>query len=299
MRRARAAILAGALIAVSGGAVRCDGQEIPRTLVRLTVKDSLGIPVADANITVLRGLKDTVVASSTDANGVRVLFVPRSGAPIQVIVRKIGFARTDRFATTEGHDSVTFGFTMKRLVTSLAQVTVTEKEDIVRKSYYIDADAIAASARPILDASDVLTKLRPDMIYSRAPKPYGVCETISNIWVNGVAVYKSFPAVRMANSGRGRPVAAAGPPSIATEGARQRASRSGTPAGVIGAERLSILEEIKPEHIAEISYKDCLDTSIAGNFGNNALFIVLKPGIKYEVGFGSYPMDSPRALKKK
>ena len=79
--------------------------------------------------------------------------------------------------------------------------------------------------------------------------------------------------------------------------AKARASAGGLP-GIIGAARLTLLEEIRPEHIAEISYKDCFDTSAKGNFGQNALFIVLKPGIKYEVNYGSYPTDALRPGKR-
>jgi len=288
--------MASVAIATTAPAV---AQDAPRTLVRLTVKDSLGAPVPDASVSVVRGLRDTVLNGTTGADGVRVLAVPRGDAPVQVIVRRIGFARADRFVTVAGHDSVTVGLTMTRLVQRLAEVTVTAKEDAVRKSYFIDADDIASSPRPILDASDILIKLRPDMIYSRAPVPYGPCPPIENVWVNGVLAYRQFQAVAPRTMGRNRGTTPPGDPQVAINDlAAARASVRGSPASGIGAARLTLLMEIKPEHIAAISYKDCMDTSVRGNFGQNALFIVLKPGIKYEVNYGSYPTDAPRPAKR-
>jgi hypothetical protein len=304
LRRARR----GVLLAVASAAIAlalhpmpasaASPQDAPRTLIRLTVKDSLGAPVSDASVSIVRGLRDTVLNGTTGADGMRVLAVPGGDAPVQLIIRKIGFARADRFVTVAGHDSVNVALTMKRLVQRLAAVTVTAKEDAVRKSYFIDADDIANSPRPIFDAADVLIKLRPDMIYSRAPLPYGPCPWIENLWVNGVLVYRQFQAVAPRTIGRGRAPPPVDAQVAVNDIAARRASVPGSPASGIGAARLTLLMEIKPEHIAEVSYKDCFDTSMRGNFGRNALFIVLKPGIRYEVNYGSYPTDAPRPGKR-
>jgi hypothetical protein len=54
-----------------------------------------------------------------------------------------------------------------------------------------------------------------------------------------------------------------------------------------------VLSEIKPEHIAEMSYKDPADMSVGMTHSNNALFIILKPGVGYSPGTGSYVIDDP------
>ena len=287
--RRRAALFAslGALTIMPAGA-----QAPAQTLVRVTVRDSTGAPVPSAGITVLRGLRDTVATTTTDAAGARSLFVPRDGPPIQVVARKIGYVRAELFAVVAGRDSVRAAVTMRRAVTQLATVRITEREDAVRRSYFVDADDIAASARPIRDASDVLIKLRPDMIFSRAGQR-GPCGTISNIWVNGKAVFKAFRRVGSAGVGRPARGQVLDPPYPISDMARSRAV-PGSPAGAIGAARLTVLETIRPEHVAEMSYKDCFDKSMRGNFVQNALFIVLKPGIAYQAGHGSYPIESPR-----
>jgi hypothetical protein len=59
---------------------------------------------------------------------------------------------------------------------ALDSVRITAAQDATRKSYYIDADAISASHMPVTDALDVLARLQPDMLKSRAPE---ICAGIS------------------------------------------------------------------------------------------------------------------------
>ena len=47
---------------------------------------------------------------------------------------------------------------------------------------------------------------------------------------------------------------------------------------------MGVLSEIKPEHIAEMTYLDEWDTSIDKLGAQGGLFVVLKPGIGYEPG---------------
>src|SRR5581483_3158855 len=50
---------------------------------------------------------------------------------------------------------------------------------------------------------------------------------------------------------------------------------------------MTVLSEIKPEHIAEITYVDQFDTSIGKLGAQGGLFVVLKPGVVYEEGKGT------------
>ena len=43
-----------------------------------------------------------------------------------------------------------------------------------------------------------------------------------------------------------------------------------------------------------MNYKDCMDTSMPGLHASSALFIVLKPGVAYEAGRGSYVVGAPK-----
>ena len=55
-----------------------------------------------------------------------------------------------------------------------------------------------------------------------------------------------------------------------------------------------ILKEIRPEHIEEITYTDCFDNAVPGLGTKNAAFVILKAGVGYERGRGSFilPRDT-------
>jgi hypothetical protein len=72
----------------------------------------------------------------------------------------------------------------------------------------------------------------------------------------------------------------------------------GDPFAVVPIEVIAVMRTIKPEHIAELNYADCFNSSVGKNHSNNALFVALKPGIGFEPGRGSYVIEekqTPRA----
>jgi hypothetical protein len=168
-------------------------------------------------------------------------------------------------------------------VQTLAPVNVTAREDAKRHSYYIDADGIANSTRPILDAMDVVTKLRPDMMRNPTPGSVDRC-ALDDIWVNGqhvtLAPVNDALATRAAMKRHGAAFASPDP-------------RWGPPIQPMGDASVavnvqSVLSTIHPEHVAEMTFHDCNDFSIDRPHARNALFVVLKPGVAYEPGIGSY-----------
>jgi hypothetical protein len=50
----------------------------------------------------------------------------------------------------------------------------------------------------------------------------------------------------------------------------------------------SILTSIRPEHVAEMTFNDCFESYIKINHGANSVFVILKPGVGFEPGLGSY-----------
>jgi hypothetical protein len=50
----------------------------------------------------------------------------------------------------------------------------------------------------------------------------------------------------------------------------------------------TVLSWIHPEHVAEMRYANCWDTSMPEIGTNDALYIVLKPGVKFGWGRGTY-----------
>ena len=179
--------------------------------IRVHVADSTGAPVAGADVSIVRELTAVLARGTTNDRGDQTLTIPRSGAEKNLIVRKIGFVRADRFFADSTEQ--TLNVRLARVVQSLEAVRVTAEENLRHKSYFIDAEAIENSPRPVVDALDIVTKLRPDMIWGRQGEPdriglhgnasgyragppspimtarqgakYGYCPPVQNVWVNG------------------------------------------------------------------------------------------------------------------
>jgi len=268
----------------------------PIVAVHVHVADSAGVPLPGAEVSVVRGLVTVLARGATDERGEQTLMVPRGGDE-QLVVRKIGFTRVDRFFNDTG--AVSFDIRLTRSVRSLDTVKVAAAEDVRRKSYFIDAEAIESSPRPIVDALDIVTKMRPDMIWGRQGRPdrigqhvdmagrrprqaarsvvtaatkFGYCPPVQNVWVNGQRV--RFVAVN----------------PLAVE-------RLAGDAVYISPLIATVLSSIKPEHVQEMEYHACTDV-IADTpaRSTNAIFVTLKPGIGFSPGIGSYVAARALAL---
>ena len=281
------------------------GQASANVTVAVHVLDSASAPIADAEVSIVRDLSASVARGTTDIRGRSSLSVPRSSGSLQLAVRRIGFQRGYRFFTLPTADSLTLELRLVRNVVSLAPVTIAASEDRKRKSYHLDADDIENSTRSMIDGTDIF-KLRPDMMTSRGGAvacavPYTQRDGwIESVWINGVRV--ALPVVDSAYV-KGREhalgIGSAPPrpnPRLLRSGSRGQMRGPLPPAFTAFSHIdtvLSILQSIKPEHIAEITYHDCFDMSIGKNHSDMAMFIVLKPGIGYENGGGSYVVADP------
>jgi hypothetical protein len=247
-------------------------------LVRVRVVDSAGAPVANAEVSALRGLTTIVSGGPTDSLGRRSFTVPH-GAGYEVVARRIGYERGQQFFSAI-QDSVGVRIVLRTTPANLPAVSVTAQQDIKRRAYHLDADDIAASKRPILDGLDVLTKLRPDIIYTRVPG----C-AVRYVWVNGERIV--FPTINPALAAKTRQLrrAALATPHIGPTGL-----------ATVNLTVQSVMASIHPEHIQEVNFADCNDTSVDNVKGNSALFVTLKPGVAYDRVAGSYvPEESALA----
>ena len=239
-------------------------------LVRVRVVDSAGAPIANAEVSALRGLTTVAPGGPTDSLGRRSFTVPQ-GESYEVVARRIGYQRGAQFFSAI-HDSVGIRIVLRAAPANLPAVSVTAKEDLKRRAYHVDADDIASSKRPIIDGLDVLTKLRPDIIYTRVPG----C-SLQYVWVNGIRIV--FPAIN---------------PGLAAKTSQaRRAAKAAPHIGVTGLATVnltvqSVMALIHPEHIDEINFADCNDTSVDHVKGNSALYVTLKPGIGFDRVTGSY-----------
>ena len=136
--------------------------------LRVVVVDTAGTPLANAQVSVLSGLNTSVATGMTDSAGLRTLAIAADGE-LQLVVRRIGSRRSSQFFTpTTGVQTIRVS--LIPLVTALAEVRVIARADPKRASCHVDADDIAESGRPILDALDIVTKLRPDMFGPARPR---------------------------------------------------------------------------------------------------------------------------------
>ena len=264
--------------------------------VQVRVRDSTGVAVSGAEVAVMRGLADVLGAGTTDAKGaVTIRIAARAGDDVQLVARKFGYGRGDEFVHLV-RDSVTVDIPLRRSVQSLAPVVVNADHDIKRKAYHIDADEIANSDRLIVDATDILAKLRPDMICGRScdplesvaaqtRNPVRKCPTLAFSPVRACPVDSTPPSLETNVWVNGRRIRLVPLDEVAL--ARQHGLLAGLKPGT-----MTVLSEIKPEHIAEMTYADEFDNTVGKNGSNDALFIVLKPGIGYDAGRPSYVIAS-------
>jgi hypothetical protein len=255
-------------------AIAASAAGAQNVVLRVRVTDSTNKPVAGAELSVVRGLREVLATAVADSDGRRTLSVRLDTGSFELVGRRIGYTRGSRFFTPIRGDTLSLTLRMSRIPQELAAIHITAAEDIKRKRLFIDADAIAGSERPIFDGLDVVTKLRPDMVYGLGGR--GHCPPMQEIWVNGKRIYWQQVPVDAMSLARAR----------------------GTPAQPIARHALAVLMTIHPEHIAEMTYHDCADMSVGKIGGENALFVVLKPGIAYDVRRGSYLEDlMPLALR--
>ncbi len=290
-----AAAVATSLTSVSGAAQATATPTIPPLVVSVRVIDSAGIAVDGAEAAVLVGLSESKASGTTDPSGHVSLTVEQPQGDYQLVVRKIGYNRSDQFFRGKS-GRLSFDVVMHRTTQSLAPVTVTAQEDLKRKSYFIDADEIAKHADELIDASDILRKLKPDMVCGRICNPWG------GVPASVRTAARACPISNTNAGGCPRTTRSSGAPSafsrtsawvngrriltITTDPACQaghRGALSGLSAGT-----LQVLCEIRPEHIEQIKYLDDWDNSVGKVGSNNALFIVLKEGVVYEPGQTSY-----------
>ena len=259
----------------------------PNVAVRTRITDSAGAPIEGVEVTILRGVSEVLGRGLTGPRGDRLLIVPRMVDEYQVVARRIGYKRSERFFVAGARDTVALSIPLSRAPQELAAVAVTAQEDVRRKSYYLDAETIANSGRTLLNGVDLIDKLRPDMLFGRsgymgnrvnvsiggtlAPvlnpgETACMLAPLQNVWINGKRIVTAAPKdVAMAKAKKG--MGAYDPISSSTS---------------LSPRVLSILAGIHPEHIAEMQYHECSEAKDIPMHGENALFVVLKPGIRWD-----------------
>jgi len=284
----------GALVVCLSTAGANAQRPLEKAIVR--VRDTAGVAIGGAQVSIVQGLNASRASGVSDDRGIAALSVSAlaADADAELVVRKIGYTRADRFFRAT-RDSMLFDVVLRRSTQELAPVVVTATENIKRRAYHIGADDIANSTATLIDATDILAKLRPDMICGRSCRP--MASTIAKVQ----APVRRCPTLAFQQPPRVVCPPDDTPPSLATNiwinGRRLRlvapnemalARQHGLLAG-LSPGAMTVLSEIKPEHIDEMTYVDSMDNSMGAFKGaGDGLFIVLKPGVAYEPGKPSY-----------
>ena len=271
----RAAFTALLLTAAVAPMVSAQGTDSVAVVVR--VVDSAGVPVAGADVALRTRTSSIVARAQTDKDGRAALSVPRNGPVAEVFVRHVGFQPFTHALSTPLDGSVTIAVVLADLAYALDTVAVNSRESLRRRMYYIDSMTIARSSRAVYDGWDLLRKLRPDIAYGRDPVNY--CPGVQNVFVNGQWIVPETVVINDMVAAREPQSNGAVTPHLAARG---------QPRGFGRIAAMSIMAMIKPEHIAEMTYRDCRDKEIAGPHSKNALFVILAPGIGFDPGKGTF-----------
>jgi hypothetical protein len=238
----------------------------------VAVTDTLGYPLSGVDVIVTRTVGTGSYLGRTNNNGIVRLEVDRTNEPLMIVARGIGFARKTASLKLASKDPSTILLEMSALsAKELAAVRVEARQS----QSFLDSSLIAKSDRLIVDTFDALIKLRPYMLGD--PDKCPDHPKVENVWVNGRRVWW--------NGGSGLP---AGVRAIG--GSAGQRVEPGDVSGDRGSPLEGILRTIKAEHLAEVRYVNCWDTSLEVTGSDNAVYIILKNGIDWDWANGSHPM---------
>lgn len=257
--------------------IRVDAQEQSPSrsaIVRVTVVGPENARLAGVNLAIGRRDVGAILSGRTNDSGVYSFHVAIAPGVHTVLARRPGFAPAEVRVDFGNADTVRV---VLRLQTASGMQLDPVRVEAPRSNYMLDATQIAASGRPIRDAFEALSKLRPSMLYD---KDRCKGEVVDNVWINGRRVLFMAKQVPVLGARSSRMI---GGVRVTSSG---RSARSEPPAVD------SMLASIRAEHVAEIRLVNCWDTSLPGVGAKNALYVSLKPGVDWDWKRGSFAVDS-------
>ena len=176
------------------------------TAVRVTVADTLGLPVSDMTVRLVRD--STVVRTGrTAADGTYRFVVDTASRGLELAVQKVGYVSTRRRVLPVRGSTVDVSVLVTPIATILDSVHINAHRTAEYVVPVIDADEIARSSRNLTGLFALIEKLRPRATMAatprRAMRPCLEAQTryyINEQWVNSAQYdgLSDFPADQIA-----------------------------------------------------------------------------------------------------
>jgi hypothetical protein len=241
------------------------------TVIRVLVKAEQGQPLGDVELTLASPADASGAAGSalqsgrTGGDGRFSFAVPTRAGSYQLTARRLGYAPAVRGVATGTADTLSIEVTLTQVIPKLAPVIVDAGLRPERRPF-IDSTEIASSKRLIMSLADVLNKLRFGLTYQS-----NKCLSRPG---KGMFTRGPIPGPRL-DYGLG---------GIETYVNGKWIPREWDPSHLI-----------RSEHIAEVRFVNCFDSSIEDLPPQPwaSVYVTLKPGIAWSLARGSY-VDSAR-----
>jgi hypothetical protein len=240
-------------------------QRGDQIVVRVQLTDSSGTPIPGVNVVLLRDSTEAVVFSVSDAAGQsNFSFDEDDRFTYSISTRKVGYTATERTLDKSAKDTIAMLLVLAR-VAGMDTVHVVERALSPLRQPYLGAAEIADSRRSILSLRDALGKLRPQLDYQ-----------VRRCVVDPQPRSQMPPIIPIDH----------GPVHIPTK-ARVYVNGRWIPGD------WDPWNSVHAEHIAEIRYVNCMDSSIPGLPAKAwpSVYVLLKPGFVWDLRNGSHLVE--------
>src|SRR4051794_32141956 len=127
----RVAVVSSVLVLLCAGLPLGAQQQVATVRVTVVARDSAGRVLSGADVSIVQGLHDVLSSATTNERGRVAMIIPAGKEDYQLVARKIGYTRSDRFFRAD-RDTLSFEIVLRRPVQELAAVKVTAEEDLKR-----------------------------------------------------------------------------------------------------------------------------------------------------------------------
>ena len=257
-RIASAVTIAAAFLLTTGRPTVAAAQDT--LVIRVHVTDAATAPVPGVEVTVVSDSARLVYFGHTDVAGQFSFTIERGSKSYRISARRIGYVAASRQITVGAADTIAVEMRLSAAPAALDTTRVTARPLAVDKQPFIGADEIHRDKRSILSLRDVVLKMRPDIDY----QAYKCARMlIGTVYAGPIPRARIFRIAGMPDPPR----------------AKVYINGSWIPS------EYDPWNGIYADHIAQVMYVTCRDSSIAGLPPSPfaAVYVALKPGFAWDM----------------